>query len=356
MNNLKIVFVEINRLPRYTIENITRLRQIFPKLDLVLLTDLATYYANPKIQDYCQIVPISAEIEQKLIHLSRYRNSKDSFWIYTTQRLFALCEYHAKHPHLSILHVESDVVLMPNFPFDRLPNIKTLLWGNYNLTHDVASLVYLPNIDMTSLLLKSMHKHLEIDSTHSDMTLLRSVAEDLGENHRYFPSLPNKNSVLINAHNSWPGDYIDKQYKLFDFFGGIFDHQIIGMYLDGLDPHLTYGLRETLFDKTIETGESFIDPRKVKFLLHNELSLIENELPYPIYSIHLHSKQLEFFRNKSELFAKRISDANKKLRHIKFDVKVFCELVVSNLRRGMLLRWSKHLIRFLIARILPNEN
>lgn len=356
MNLLKIVFVEINRLPRYTIENISRLRQIFPKVDVVLLTDWATYYANPEITDLCQVVPISAELDQKLINLSRYQNSNDPFWVYTTQRLFALCDFHAKNPTFSILHVESDVLLMPNFPFDRLLNIDTLLWGNYNLTHDVASLVYLPTIDMTNMLLKAMHEHLDTDTNHSDMTLLRTVAMSLGNNHAYFPSLPNKNSVMINSHRSWPKDFIAKQFQLFEQLRGIFDHQIIGMYLDGLDPHLTYGMRETLFDKTVSTGESFIDPRKVKFLLNKELSLNEDQLTYPIYSIHLHSKQLELFRDKSELFVKRISDANEKTKHVTFDVKVFYELVVSNARRGKLSHWSRHLVKFFFARFLTNRS
>lgn len=352
MNDLKIVFVEINRLPRYAIENIVRLRQLFPMIDLVLLTDSATFHSYPRVQEYCQIFLISAELDQRLINLSRYQNSRDSFWIYTTQRLFVLCEYHAKNPTSSILHVESDVILMPNFPFDKLLSIKTLLWGNYNLTHDVASLVYLPDIDSTNLLLESMKTHLKIDSSHSDMTLLRTVAEDLGANHGYFPSLPIENSVLINSRNSWPREYIDKQYELFDIFGGIFDHQIIGMYLDGLDPHLTYGLRETLFDATIVSGESLIDPSDISFSVNDNIELIEKDFAYPLYSIHLHSKNLELFDHNCDLLARRADAANHNLRNLYFDVKVFWELVTSNFQKRTLCSWAKHLTRYIFSRFM----
>lgn len=355
MSNLKVVLVEINRLPKHAYENISRLTEMFPDLDIVLLTDSLTAKKNPEIQQKCQVVSISPELDPRLMSLSRFQNSRDTFWIYTTQRLFVLCEYHLRNPSLSLLHVESDVILMQNFPFDKFTKIDKLLWGNYSSTHDVASLIYLPTIQLTKVLYKTMLEHLERDWHHSDMTLLRAVARELGENHEYLPSIPNDSSRLINSLGSWPAEFIASQSRLFDNFQGVFDHQIVGMYLDGLNPRMTYGLRETLFDKTVETGESFVDPREVKFLLNDQLKIVDDQLHYPLYSIHMHSKNLELFRNTSKLLVKRISDANAKSKNLKFDITIFWELVVSNIRRGMLLRWSKHLIKFFLQRILAKR-
>lgn len=201
----------------------------------------------------------SEENSLQLMNLNRFKNSKDAFWIYTTQRLIELCDYHLANPENLILHVESDVILMDNFPFEHLQRHKRMLWGNYNSTHDVASLLFLPNAKLTAKFKKLILHFLIEDQSVSDMTLLSIIAGQLPDEHSYFPSIPSDNSILINAAYT-PKDFeLESQSRLFDSFGGVFDHQMVGMYLDGLNPEQTYGYKETLFTKVVESGESLID-------------------------------------------------------------------------------------------------
>jgi hypothetical protein len=72
-------------------------------------------------------------------------NFRDGFWKYTFERLFALQQYHEKHSDSKILHIESDVLLLPEFPWKSFAELNSLAWLNVNETHDVAALVYLPN-------------------------------------------------------------------------------------------------------------------------------------------------------------------------------------------------------------------
>jgi hypothetical protein len=352
MPDFKVVFVELNRLPDYTISNISYLKDTFQGIQIVLITNVDSGKNFEKAKEVCEVHLTNLVPENQLLQLTRFKNSKDSFWIYTIQRLFELCYFHFNHPKSQLLHVESDVLLLQDFPLEKLSQIKTLMWGNYNLDHDVASLIYLPTIELTETFLLLMRKHLGEDNNHSDMTLLSAIANDPEIQHKYFASIPMFRSSMVNSRSTWPDCFVEKQSSTFPIFKGVFDHQIHGMYLDGLDPRLTYGTRRNLFYSTVLTGESFIDPGKLVYEVGEGLTLSINDQgeTFPLFTLHVHSKNLEFFRANRPQILKIVRETNLKLVKSKFDLRVFMSLIFSNLRKKTFRSWFRHLIIALLKR------
>ena len=73
---------------------------------------------------------------------SRFRNN---FWLLSLERLLVLSEVHNEYLESRILHIESDVLLLPNFPWDIFNDLNTLFWSTYEPDRDVAALLFSPS-------------------------------------------------------------------------------------------------------------------------------------------------------------------------------------------------------------------
>ena len=347
----RIVFVEIGRFPKHLRLNILRIKNLFPDVEIHFLTDQINHRRCDSLPAQIHRIEEFAPLPD-ISNLSRYTNTGDLFWLHTIQRIFAFTRFHQKLPPGPLLHVESDVTLLKDFPWEKFFLRKKLMWGKYNLSHDVASLLFSPHGSASLKLEKSILKELSQNLDHSDMTVLSSVARLLGEDFEYLPSFQNSNSKLINARSQIPTKLLREQFQLYDYFGGIFDHQIIGMYLDGLNPANKYGIRENLFTSTIETGESWIDPSSVTFTSNDEALQIQDDLAIPVFSIHVHSKKLGFFKGDiTKTLFLASENASQKTKVVVFDLRVFVGLLWSNLRSRTFLQWTRHLAVFLKRRI-----
>ena len=343
MNDFEIIFVEFDRLPKYTKLNIERTKCLFPNVNITLITNL-TNKAN-KLTEFCQVVEWDPLKYPQLVELDMYKNSGDKFWLHTMGRLFAICDYHLSSSLNSFLHLESDVILMENFPFGDLLKSQTLMWGKYNNDRDVASLFFSPTKDSSSQLLGLMEENLTKNSSLTDMSLLSEIALQLGPEHSYFPNFPAANSKMINIKSGIGENSIEKMTAQLDDFSGIFDHASIGMWFDGLDPVHTFGVRQSLFRESVESGDSFVDPTNFQYFFEKkfQLQFQENEKRISIYSLHIHSKSLSWFKlDNFACIRRKIQRINSGISRRQFDFHTFLRLVALNLRQGTLLSWCRH--------------
>lgn len=333
-------------MPSHVILNVRRLNKLFPEIQITLLTDRKDE-ANSLLQS-CKVVEWEPVQHKELRELKEFTNTGELFWLYTTSRLFAFCEYHSVCGSQALLHVESDVLLASNFPFDKLCDIDRLLWGQYNSVRDVAALLYTPSLEMSKLLEQQMLTQLQNNLSHTDMSLLSAVARNLGSKHAYLPSFNSADSPLINRNSGISEIEIQKNFEMYSFFDGIFDHQTLGMWLDGIDPKHTFGIRENLFQGTVISGESYVDSTRVKYFLTQpfQISVKQDSKILNLYSIHLHSKSSQWFMlNNIDELKERLELVNLHIRSRQMDVKVLFKLIAHNIRSGTLRSWLIHALK-----------
>lgn len=113
-----IVFIQIgNPLPKYAFENIKRTTQLFAREQFFLVVDETVFKGVPeelrKIQNLTFFI---SEIGKSAIGSNvSPKEFRQGFWQYTKLRLCTLRELHREYSQVSLLHIENDVLLLPDF-------------------------------------------------------------------------------------------------------------------------------------------------------------------------------------------------------------------------------------------------
>jgi len=143
------------KLPKYVKKNINYLSSTFPDQEFVILIDHAKNYSKKKLKNVeiirCQDPIISWSPANQI--LSKENHFKNDFW-YKTLARFKVLEEYMKDNNESIMHIEADVLLSKNFPFDRVKLIDKKF--GYCLVTDkqgIASLLYIKNYEAAKILL-----------------------------------------------------------------------------------------------------------------------------------------------------------------------------------------------------------
>jgi len=340
---IKFVFVQIGSfIPNYLEGNIKRLSSLFPNNEIYLITN------NQKLLKLT-IPNLRTEIynsndyhEYLLNRLSKKSDFREGFWRLSLERLLALTKFQTENKTEFLLHLESDVILFPNFPLDSIKKLNKLSWSRYNDKLDIASLLYSPNNLSASLLQEGIEHSLELNNHHTDMTILNEIRRTNDSAVTIFPSLPYKESHLMNQKS---GISINSQIQIsseFSFFGGIFDPAAIGVWLLGKNPENSYA-RLILHDRwIIDTGDSFIDPSGVNYILKSDgnLYLVEIENEIPIFNLHVHSKNFDLLNinwvNELDKFVKLSGNKNT-IKNI--NLTGFIKLLVLNFKRKKLIEF-----------------
>jgi hypothetical protein len=257
---------------------------LFPKVPCVLIVNNPPSVALPeeiRIEMYStsqETVDLFAEASKKMDHTFR-----GGFWKYTFERLFALQCLHEKHPQAKLLHIESDVLLLPSFPWKEFLEYNSIAWLNVNETHDVAALVHLPNLQSTKSLCDFLREELRQNPETTDMYALLSFAKRNPSEHEYLPSLNLKNSRSDNPK------LLDPNLKSSDYFKGYFDPLALGIWYFGQDPKNNYGKSTRYVDQT----HHYLSATQIQLSYRDGhlLDQCNNEW----FSIHLHSKNLNLF-------------------------------------------------------------
>jgi hypothetical protein len=333
---IEIVFVHLGPvIPAHLSANIKRIQRIWPTIRITLIldhilespsgTDIYLYKRNSETQ--------------KIFSKS---NQENDFWAKSLERLFALADYALSEDSQNvILHVESDVLLMPNFPFAEMSKIQQLTWNRYNDKKDVGALVLIPNRQMAGVFNEAIVKTVKSHPGITDMTLLSILSNELGvattfsnhwipENESYLGTRQSLNPVLVS------------DFKL----RGIFDPAQIGMWIAGLDPRNTFGFTKYQDKSFIENGDSEIDPSRIRFTFDQDKYLLgdmKNEITIPIWCLHIHSKNLKLFdEGWADELDRLVSKSRNRFR-FHWDIRMTVTLIIENYYRKTLIRYMSHL-------------
>lgn len=290
-----LVYLGKKKLPGYVVENIKYLKRTFPKNIITLISDNSQNLAKAKdvganifyCTDFYSVAP--KEYLQKAPDL-KFRGG---YWFLTFARFFALNEYCEKFNRSNILHLESDVLLMKNFPFDKFSRINGLGFPLVNQGYAAASVLFIKNHSAISTLCEFTKERIFTNPDLTDMYILGS--RDLAErvDVTYLPTAFGGAKHFQNWVNQ-----IDRESLCKDIFefGGIFDGISWGQYFAGEDPRNHYGIRKLYRNQTAHSIA--IDSFKTFFLNH-ELYVSSESESYKIYSLHIHSKDKRLFTSKN---------------------------------------------------------
>jgi hypothetical protein len=276
---MKIVFVHLGPAEADHLRlNIRRLQREFTNLEIVLIYDSESFI---KKIDFSGIQIFKYERNPKLDSIfddSEHNiQFRQGFWRYSVERLIAISEYHNLFPEEMLLHIESDILLLPDFPMKMIEQLSVIAWCKFNETHDVASIIVFPDYQASAWLASELITYLNSDRKLTDMTALRQIAKN------------NSNKVF----------YLNGP-KSIDIFKGEFDAAPFGMWLNGRDPRNHFGFVR----RFLPLPESGIYLESVQFKFENgHLSYSNKELNYrPLYNLHIHSKRKLLFGKLWKLF------------------------------------------------------
>ncbi len=298
--NTIAVFVHLGKYPAgHLWLNLQRHQDLFPHVKTFLILDELRHIK--KVPNGVEIYFFKREndfLDESVFraHDQRFRRG---FWRFSLERLFALSEFHKTVPQNSILHIESDVFLLPNFPWDSLNNVREPMWNNYNFERDVSALLFYPNYLAHLKTIGQIQALLTENSRHTDMTVLAELRNRHVGEFKLFPSLSSVIPELKNALNSTETKFIERVNNSEYFQNGVFDAAPIGMWLLGHDPRNNYGKAFIHDTSPIVSGDSLVDPSSVYYEMNDygHLFLVSKSsgLRINLWCLHVHSKSLKIF-------------------------------------------------------------
>jgi hypothetical protein len=209
------------------------------------------------------------------------RNFRDGFWMLTSARLFYVYECMKKYEITDVIHLENDVMIYYNcdeFFNNKVDNTKIYIPFD-SFERNIVSIMYIPNHDV-------FHTALQ----HYDFT----------KNDMYnFAIIKNRTSIIENLPIFITDASQNEEYQFvtqnFNSFQMIFDAAAMGQYLGGIDPRNQEGDTRGFANETC-----VIKYNNYTFyhLIINEIArpfiMVQDEL-YPIFNLHIHSKNLHQF-------------------------------------------------------------
>jgi hypothetical protein len=229
---------------------------------------------------------------------------------------------------------------MPNFPFAEIALSKKLMWNAYNSNHDVAALLFSPNINSTDNLIQQIRLNLKLKPNLTDMTVLNEVWRNSDLNPTHFSSVHPSLPEMINPKaDEYAGSEMSSGY------GGIFDGAAIGMWLFGHDPKNNYGKSIIHSNLVIQSGNSYVDPSSVNYELdeNGNLFAISKETTarkVPIWNLHIHSKNQNVLGvNWLHETRKYVDLANSPSQIVRMDWSVLWRMFTSSLKTRTFFRF-----------------
>lgn len=326
--------------------NLRHILNTFPQVSITVIVDRDSLARAP-ISEGWNYWTYNYEEEIKTIvgEKSQDIGFRDGFWSYTLERLFAFTQYHQIFPEKKLLHVESDILLFPDFPIEKFLLLNKLAWLRVDQERDVAALIYSPSGAESKFLEEEITIELKNSSYTTDMHVLFKVREKNPERVEVLPSLSPESHLMATDYVKSDSHLHEQLAANYTIFGGIFDPVAIGIWLTGSDPRNSYGV--TMYGATdfILKNGSFVNPSAGRFTYSREQGLILKTVvgEVRIWNLHVHSKDLRIFADSWEGYLDElISKSFKEGGYSKRSSKVLLGLFRHNLR-------NKTFIRFTVA-------
>jgi hypothetical protein len=243
-------------------------------------------------------------------------------------RFLALMEYQ-ESKNSQILHVESDVILAPDFPMQSFEELNfASAFPIISQVRGVASVLYLQDLESSQKLSKTMFEELKIDNYTSDMLILGKHYSQ-GNDVCALPIAPGcpkyyRDFTPARIQSEW-----DKNRELFQ---GVFDGADVGIYYFGTDPRNARGT--SFLQQQIPTEYGITENWNLEYSKkRNFINFLVGNEAIPLYCLHVTSKQLRMFTVKlpKKLVEKRIKKLNRE--STEFYVRVAIIQLVTAIRR-----------------------
>lgn len=328
---MNIVFVHfLSKPPKYLTLNIERTIKLFPEHRVFLITDLDQSNFKIKGLNYQKYKKEEnwIKLENFLTHDKTFRRN---FWFLSVVRFLALASF-MQEKNGAILHIESDVMISADFPFELLSDLESeFAFPIVNEYQGIASCLYIKNSNSAEYLRDLTLIEAEKNPKTTDMHILRVLSKVNRDVFQILPSAPLGKQEIVNDDEMF---YENK--KAISYFKGVFDGVDIGMFLFGQDPRNKRGF--TTIRKP--TPGAYLDVSK------KSLTMMGNrDFPYiydlisqqmiPIYTLHIHCKNRDLFKlTRSRSIMSKAVDNSKNQPKTEFYFLVFVNsLKVSLIRR-----------------------
>ena len=326
-----IVFAHFySRIPKHLVLNLKRTVSLFPEHEICLITDQNCNNFQVLGLEIIKYNPSDSwhDIERVLSHPVDFRNN---FWFVSIARFIAIAEVY-KTTSESILHVESDVLLAPDFPFQSLSTLeKDFAFPVVSNDLAIASCLYIKNGLAAQKLASFTIKSVVSNTSTTDMHVLKDFLEKYSNKVQIMPSGPYQSNVFETASK----EFLKQTKSSISHFYGIFDGFDIGRFLFGDDPRNDRGF------SVLRRNDSrtYLDTSKLDLFMTNDRDFpsvknVEDATVLPIYSLHIHSKKLNIFRDKhtNRLIKKAVLNSKNRSRTI-FSFSVFFKSLIAALSR-----------------------
>ena len=347
----KFVLVNLGpQIPSYFYENIRWIRRNFPSNQLLVIFDEQILKENLMKLDvelfYYQRKRDVRELLAKLQHDASFRSG---FWHLTIDRLFAICDAVVELELKKTIYIESDVLLLPNFPLGAVSRIEKIAWTRYNDKRDVPSIIIVPNASQAMELRANLITLFESNPMLTDMSALNKLASQREDLVYLIPTIVDglENKKLVDERELSRITFLSPEFT--SDCRGVFDGAIIGMYLTGQDPHNSYGFTMYLNQDLLMQDESYTDLRNVEFVFLNRRLYLETQKgeKIEVFNLHIHSKNPEMFTDRVFYNLEIMVDkANQKIPYVQFNSKILYELIKQNLRNRTFLRYLRRFLYF----------
>jgi hypothetical protein len=337
------IFVHLGgQLPDHLIANMRYVKDTFPSIRTILIID-RELPQHADLVDSTYLYEGRDQVVQNLFAGSkndlRFRNG---FWRSSLERIFAIIEFVDSQPiEVPLLHIESDVFLTPNFPWEKIEkfNRGQVGWLPYSHEEDVAALMYFRSKAAAKALKEALIKSLEENSSITDMKALRKVFDMLYPRSFYFPISGLRNYEDENSRERIP-HYL-KTMEHTEAFGGIFDSLALGMFFTGVDPRNNYGMYILHDEKQYKAAGAIINPKKLDLIIvdSNKLFVEDSNKRYLLFNLHLHSKRIELFGPNWARVLQKLIRLNKNRKIESFSGKILIQQIRENSRSGTLSRY-----------------
>lgn len=307
---LEVVFVHLGtRIPEHLLLNMKRFIKLFPEIPVTLVTDQE--YSEREFSKLLNIWRYSPDSNLDVLNAGRDISYRFGFWRTSIERFFAISKFHRERAGIMLLHVESDVLILPNFPWSELCSLETLSWNPYNSELDVAGLVLLPSWQHTENLVQAISREFVLDNTLNDMEILKRISSSQSPSNTYL--------------RFSPAFEVEKEAEPATF-PGVFDGACIGVWLTGQDPRNHFGTVIYHDNTLVERDGTVVNPAEYSYktdTLGNIAMVNFAGVEIPLYNLHIHSKNVKLFGDnwKKELDRLILLSSNKNvLSEFKIDV------------------------------------
>jgi hypothetical protein len=316
---MKLVFVHFGQPPSHLSANILDVCNRFPQIKVVLISDFSLD-GMQSFQNYSEkYLNISSHLDFFRSRSSLPISFRGGFWLLSLIRLIVLADF-VESENRSVLHIESDVVLAPDFPFEFFNKIsKQVAFVRVSNSEAIASILFIPSTESARKLKSAIYDEFDSDPALTDMKFLSNYSHSFPERVFELPS---------SLHDVPVTEFI-------------FDGSDYGQYLFGTDPRNLRGVKILNF----ENPNTRINTGKLNYRFNQArdfIDICDGSVSKRLVNLHIHSKNIRLFehatRNEEFLSAcQRSRDGEKRL----FMPKVFLTQFLLAIRRRIV-RLHRH--------------